>query len=72
MNSIERQRRLTKLLAMIQTTRMAVWSLSEAATADEQPGDTDLMVGELTEADGLLQDASEVLAKSLQREIVAP
>jgi hypothetical protein len=72
MNSLERQKRLTKLLAMAQTTRMAIWALSDAATAEEEAGDTDLMVGELTEADGLLQDASEVLAKSLRREIVDP
>lgn len=72
MNSLERQKRLTKLLAMVQTTRVAAWALSDAATAEEEPGDTDLIVGELTEADGLLQDASEVLAKSLRREIVGP
>ena len=72
MNRLERQRRLTKLLAMIQTVRVAVWSLSDAALAEEEPGDTDLMVGDLTEADGLLQDASEVLVKSLRREIVDP
>ena len=72
MNSLERQRPLTKLLAMVQTTRMAVWALSDAAAEDEDPGDTDVMVGELTEADGLLQDASEVLVMALRREIVEP
>ena len=72
MNSIERQRRLTKLLAMVQTVRVALWALSDAAESKQEQGDTDLMVGELTEADGLLQDASEVLAQSLRREIVDP
>ena len=72
MNRLERQRRLTKLLAMIQTVRVAVWSLADAAHAEEEPGETDLVIGDLTEADGLLQDASEVLVKSLRREIVDP
>lgn len=72
MNRLERQRRLTKLLAMIGTVRVAVWALSDAAIAEAEPSDTDLMIGDLTEADGLLQDASEVLVKSLRREIVDP
>jgi hypothetical protein len=72
MNHLERQRRLTKLLAMVQTVRVAVWSLTDAARAEEQPSETDLMVGELTEVDGILDRASEVLVNSLRREILDP
>jgi hypothetical protein len=65
MNSLERQRRLTKLLAMVQTTRMALWALSNAASEDEAPNDDDPIIGELTEADENLHKAAEVLARSL-------
>jgi hypothetical protein len=72
MNSLERQRRLTKLLAMVQTVRISVWALSIAAHAEQEPGDTDLIIGELIEADGILLDASKTLTNSLRREIAAP
>ena len=65
MNSLERQRRLTKLLAMIQTTRVALWALSNAASEDEAPSDDDPLIGELTEADEGLHKAADVLARSL-------
>jgi hypothetical protein len=64
MNSLERQKRLTKLLAMVQTTRMALWALSDLASRDSPPED-DPLVGELSVADVALQGAAAQLAQSL-------
>jgi hypothetical protein len=74
MNSLERQRRLTKLLAMVQTTRMALNNLcvESVATMPYRSGDgnkTQYLPEELKDADGSLQAASRELAKLLVREI---
>jgi len=65
MNSIERQKRLTKLLAMVQTTRLALWALSNAASEDDDLANDDPLIGELTEADEGLHKAADLLARSL-------
>ena len=74
MNSLERQRRLTKLLAMVQTTRVALNNLcvESVGAMPYRSGDgskTQYLPGELKDADGSLQAASRELAKLLVREI---
>jgi hypothetical protein len=66
MNSLERQRRLTKLLAMVQTTRVAVWALSDRVRPDNESP----IIVELNGSDIRLQQAAELLASAIERETV--
>ena len=64
MNSIERQRRLTKLLAMVQTTRVALAVLRSGTS----PADTVCITGQIVDADELLKDAANLLVDALRLE----
>ena len=68
MNSIERQKRLTKLLAMIQTTRVALAVLRDDTCEDAECNACADLRDKTNVVDGLLTDASVHLADALSEQ----